>query len=181
MFAESKQETLRDEREAPGQATRWADIFRMLLHTKPYQLGHCPYVLHAHPQTASSWSVPCTEHVRQSPMVQSVVAHPCAFGRTSNDGLGPGPVKKPTATLLQFCYDSKAAVLAVPGMRGARPALGWCVWWGVTQRRRRRCIRGVCVCVCRAVCVGVTHHTELGAAFQFMSRVGWYVTDVALN
>lgn len=53
-----------------------------------YQLHQGLYFLHEHPQTATSWRVPCIERLRNSPLVGTVVAHQCAFGLTATDEWG---------------------------------------------------------------------------------------------
>ena len=48
-----------------------------------------------HPLTASSWTMPELDGLRQVDGVESVTVHMCAFGLMSSDEFGPGLVKKP--------------------------------------------------------------------------------------
>ena len=54
------------------------------------------YFLHEHPQTASSWNLPCMKLLEQHPMVLKAKVHMCQFGMTATDEAGTAPVKKPT-------------------------------------------------------------------------------------
>ena len=52
--------------------------------------------LHQHPAYASSWSTEIVEGISKLPGVQTVIGDMCAYGMTSTDSNGDGPVLKPT-------------------------------------------------------------------------------------
>ena len=60
------------------------------------QLSAGRHVLHEHPMTATSWTLPCVRKILQKPGILTVDAHMCAFGLQSTDSLGTSLVKKPT-------------------------------------------------------------------------------------
>ena len=60
------------------------------------QLRGGRYFLHEHPDTATSWKVPCIERLAEMPEVLIAKADQCMFGLTSRDQLGVAPAKKPT-------------------------------------------------------------------------------------
>ena len=51
------------------------------------------YFLHEHPDTATSWKVPCIESLMRQPEVKVARADLCMFGLRSRDRIG---AKKPT-------------------------------------------------------------------------------------
>ena len=111
------------------------------------------YFVHEHPQTATSWKVPEIDALANSPMVMKAYANMCAFGMTSKDKEGEGPVLKPTVfmtnssevkkELSQKCRGCPRHVHLVEGRASAAqvypPAL------------------------CRAVCRGIINQAKLDA------------------
>ena len=62
-----------------------------------HQLKVGRYFLHEHPQSATSWDLPCIKEVLASKGVEAVITHMCQFGMTSKDDQGrEGSVLKPT-------------------------------------------------------------------------------------
>ena len=60
------------------------------------QMRNNRYFVHEHPDTATSWQVPCIENIAQMPEVKVARADLCMFGLRSKDKLGEAPAKKPT-------------------------------------------------------------------------------------
>ena len=54
------------------------------------------YILHEHPQSATSWHVPEMVEFVAKHNLERLNAHMCCFGLQSSDDGGVGPVKKPT-------------------------------------------------------------------------------------
>ena len=135
-----------------------------------HQLHQGLYFLHEHPQTASSWKVPCIERARNSPLVQIVVAHQCAFGLTFKDELGEGPVNKPTLSSFKSVAMLRQLDRQCLGCERHVQLLGGKAAAAAIYPKGR----------CKAVCVGVKHQMELGAQDQFMTRVDGDVDTVEI-
>ena len=53
------------------------------------------YFVHEHPDTATSWQVPCIENLTRLPEVKVARADLCMFGLKSSDSHGEAPARKP--------------------------------------------------------------------------------------
>lgn len=58
------------------------------------QLKQGRYVLHEHPDTATSWRAPCIEELTELPQVNVARDDLCMFGLRSKDKIGEAPAKK---------------------------------------------------------------------------------------
>jgi hypothetical protein len=83
------------------------------------------HFLHEHPAGATSWNHPAIAKLRATPGVDAVVAHQCAFGlRTSAQGGGQAPAKKPTRFMSSSAAVLEALSRRCPGGHSHAPLLG---------------------------------------------------------
>lgn len=79
--------------------------------TKLYELQwrEGRYLLHEHPDAASSWKEVCITNMMRRQGVVRVTGDQCRFGLTSRDGNREGPARKRTGFLISSCWRSSAS------------------------------------------------------------------------
>ena len=101
---------------------------RFCVDTAEYQIKHGRLFYYEHPLTATSWSMPALDGLRQRKEVENVVLHMCAFDLMAEDQEGSGLAKKPTRVLTNMpsvatalarrCSDDHRLVHLVSGQSG---------------------------------------------------------------